>query len=147
MDTPLLSLISKCHVLFTDLWIKTQTIVFGCASAKFRRTEVHCFHIVCGINSSSMHLTKFFWWSANQDQGVFKSSTSICKKVISGLISLVNGIHVQGGGERGRGGRVVRKKTYTILWLLLINIKTCGKNEGFPDAGTWNLNLIFFPIL
>lgn len=54
------SLLNFYSILFTVMRIKIQAIIFGWAPAKFRSREVPRFHILCGVNSSSMHLIELF---------------------------------------------------------------------------------------
>lgn len=80
LPTPLF--ISVCYDLsYADLWVEAEAPVFGCTSSKFRRGEMYCLHIICGVNSPSLYTTEPFWWIENKDKGVFRSSTTICKKV------------------------------------------------------------------
>lgn len=85
------------YMFWIDLRVQAETTLLGCDSTTFRRGEMYCFHIICGVNSSTLHLTELFWWFESQDQGVFGSSTSISKKVILWWIYIIDWVLDRGG--------------------------------------------------
>ena len=96
------------YMFWIDLRVQPETTLLGCGSTTFRRGEMYCFHIICGVNSSTLHLTELFWWFESQDQGVFGSSTSISKKVILWWIYIIEWV-------LGRGGTSEKAFTYMSL--------------------------------
>ena len=83
---------SNLYISLADLWAQAEASVPDSSSTKFRRGEVHCFCIIRGVDTSALYLIKIFWWFKGEDQGIFRSSTSICTKVISRLLFCDYGI-------------------------------------------------------